>query len=398
MSSRTRTLYRNLDSQYYNWTQSNGSSGSIHTMDYDSGDIMDDVVIPKFKERSLRGEVFNNPMSHRKYSWGIGSGTRTAEYLLTPPSSQTATGDIVGYFLKNDDVLRVAGLQTGKLDSSAKRDNAIITAASRIDKTPYAMMEDLFEVRESIKLLRDPLMLAKDLTKIYRRKRNTLIKRGVDSVEAASTAWLSVRYGYRPVISTAMKLFDSWQDRSPAPPIRRTSRSTYQHRDNQTGMCVINNRTYQWNINRSVSGRVGILYTDINPCSGWQWKYGLRSKDIPKNIWAVMPYTWVSDRFIDIGSFIGAFTNLVDPSISVLSAWTTEDYSYDEIIAYVKDDSPNWKITLSTAPRTFKWHEKSRTPIPMSVGSLPMPKLVLDSLGDIQQVADLFSLIGQRLR
>lgn len=63
-----------------------------------------------------------------------------------------------------------------------------------------------------------------------------------------------------------------------------------------------------------------IFYEVDNPIDSWPEFLGLRPKDIPKGIWAVLPYSWVVDRFVNISSSIGALTNLLDPGVHVLGA------------------------------------------------------------------------------
>lgn len=82
----------------------------------------------------------------------------------------------------------------------------------------------------------------------------------------------------------------------------------------------------------------GILYSVSNPLQGFRFKYGLRNKDIPVTIWAVVPYSFMIDRVFHISAALRAVTNLADPDVHILAAWSRSKIEDEETLSF---DS-NW--------------------------------------------------------
>jgi hypothetical protein len=144
--------------------------------------------------------------------------------------------------------------------------------------------------------------------------------------------------------------------------------------------------------------KAGILYTNSNPLSGWQWKYGLRNKDLPVGIWNVVPYSFMIDRVFNISRAIRAATNMADPNIVFLTAWITTLREVTTVNSYkIKSNSSDYTFVLSggnITTKSFTYDRKVWTP----TASDTVPALTLRNIvKDAKYIADLLSLTVPRI-
>jgi hypothetical protein len=109
-------------------------------------------------------------------------------------------------------------------------------------------------------------------------------------------------------------------------PERRISRSHWiapSKSDSRIVSKTATGRTFTYKCSAISSGsvRAGILYEVENPVVNLQYKYGLRFKVIPTTFWAVMPLSFMVDRFYHISNFFSGVSNLLDPNVKILGAW-----------------------------------------------------------------------------
>lgn len=299
---------------------------------------MSDVVTPNFRQLQRQGEIIINPCSMTvNQRTTSGSGSVTQVQIASPHTVWVATGDgtITGYYHKYG-----GGLPSYTECPLPDLDRLTMEAKSRcianVDSTPYSFAEDLFEIRETLRFLRDPLRTTVRLSRRYAKLRDQMYLRRFRSAKYTSaklakdlaSLWLEIRFAVMPTFRTILSVMEAWESPRPYRPERRTARSFVRiprSSDSRLVTKVATGRTftYQCSAYSEASVRAGILYEVTNPSSGWQYKYGLRFKDIPETFWAVMPMSFMVDRFVNISDFIRGATNLLDPNVKVLGAWTT---------------------------------------------------------------------------
>lgn len=398
-------VFKNLSRTLsYDWSVSPGidgqppaNSGSGETLTYVNKESMSDFVTPGFKKISASGGVVNNPMTKSLTISTPGTGTRTATSKWNGHKN-IGSNDVVGYFCSYDGISHLSAPASLTSTLEAKRSNAYLQCLSQIDSTPFSFGEDLAEFHKTIGTLRRPLSLANDLALVYKRKKDHFLSSGLTHAQALSKAWLSVRYQYRPIIMSIMNALESHKS-SETQPVRQTARSSYSSRASLSSTQTSGTRSYSKSGSWSIEGRYGILYEVTNPRSDFAWKNGLRLKDVPPTIWAIMPYSWVIDRFYNVSSFIKANVNRVDPSVKVLAAWHTVTETSDTSVSYVSDNDPNYTVVISADPWQIRRETKTRSPIGANVvWDVPTPSYDGSIWSSATQVADLLALIIGRLK
>lgn len=384
---------------------SNGLPSVIEgTRVYSENDTMVDYVIKNFRKRSANGEIFNNPMSRTTVHQEPGSGTRSA-YRLSDGVTMSSTGDIVGW-LKAADRASGPNAPSSFLETVRKmRDNALLHAIAGIDKPDFAFGEDLLEIRKTVETLRRPLALFDDLNRTFARSQSRLIGRGFTVAQATSMTWLQLRYKYRQLMISYGNIVESeLVSREPKQPVRKTSRGKYEQSYNVQTSPVYGPRTYGFSNSGSVKGRYGILY-QINPPSRpgldrineFNRRNGLRLSDVPKSLWAIVPYSWVIDRFVNVSNLIQAYANLSRPGLVVLAAWHTVTSVTETQAAVLSDNSPGWSVSFGASSQVLRTTSKTRTPVSIGFSSIPLPKYTGETWSNLEHVADLTALAVQNL-
>jgi hypothetical protein len=125
---------------------------------------------------------------------------------------------------------------------------------------------------------------------------------------------------------------------------------------------------------------------------------GLRAKDIPRAMWAIVPYSFMVDRVIDISSGINGFVNLVDPRIRILAASVTRKKETVHTYTFNHKYDDGWSQLASGGPRVIgRFTYKRSLWVPTVLDAIPMAetKRLVDSTS---KILDLATLISQRWR
>jgi hypothetical protein len=301
---------------------------------------MSDFVTPNFRERMERGEILINPCSmavDQRTTTGSGSVTQVQNASPYAVWTATGTGTITGYY---DDYggglpsYSEAPIPTLIEQVEVAKQKCIAT----IDSTPFSFAEDLAEIRETLRFLRDPLSTIRRLSFTYKKlvkrlKNQDRFRRSAKAHAKAiandlSSVWLEQRFAVMPIFRSVLQLMEAYETEKVYRPERRTSRGIVEapsKSDSRIVTKVSSGRTFTYRCSASSFGsvRAGIIYEVSNPIVNLQYKYGLRFKDIPETFWAVMPLSFMVDRFYNISNFIGGAVNLLDPNVDILGAWVT---------------------------------------------------------------------------
>lgn len=360
------------------------------------------------------GEVIINPCSMsvtRRTTTGSGSVTQVQN--VSPFTVYTASGDgtITGYYQKYGGGLPIYN-EAPLPDLSELSLIAKQKCLAQVDSTPYSFAEDIAEFRETLRFLRDPLATMRKLSFNYRKAVEKIKKH--KSLRAAkgypktllddlSSVWLEQRFAVQPIFRTVVELLEAYETQKVHRPERRIARGIVvapPRSDSRIVTKVATGRTftYQCSAVSSGSARAGIMYEVSNPSTGWQYKYGLRLKDIPETFWAVMPLSFMVDRVANISDFIGGAVNLLDPNVSVLGAWITTKRERTVSIGVRSISESGYTSTIvpdDIIDKSF-FYERSIWE-PTLADALPVPKLsgLVDSA---VKTTDLLALINQNFR
>lgn len=272
-----------------------------------------DVVVPRYQERSGKGEVFINPMVKSSYERELEISSRS--YHVTQPSGTYSQSWPKSFFVWNT----FSG-GVGHLDVSADllrlRTLAGTEAAAGIDAPEFQGAVFLGELRETIGFLRNPLnSWAKFLKGLQSPAR---------SARASSTGaflrdnWLSYRYAVRPLVYDARSAIKAINKVvSDHTPIRSTSRGFSSTEGSKTASGSSTYVDWTSKTDTKISCRAGVLYEySRSPDT-----FGLSAQQLPVAAWELIPYSFVVDWFANIGPFIEAITPKA--GVKVLGSWTT---------------------------------------------------------------------------
>jgi len=279
-----------------------------------------DVVTPNFHRRIADGEIINNPCRFTGSAVSIGSGS----IAWTPPEAANV------YFsgatcLNKRSKYGVDFLQ--ELSESDYR-TAKLRALASLDSTPFAFGEDMLEIRETLRFLRNPVKSLYDLSNAVKRKS----ARGVGL--SVADAYLGYRFAFSPLVRTAYSAARASVTKDRTESVRLTARG-FSSNSLSADDTVLGGSAYQFYRSSSHENRIkaSILYSVSNPAYSTRWKLGLRTKDIPYTMWQVMPYSFMIDRLVDVSSMISGFVNLLDPSVRILAASCSRRATHNSRVA-----------------------------------------------------------------
>lgn len=372
---------------------------------YHKLEVMDDSVVPNFQRRIKRGEVINNHCTYVVETTTCGGGSYTA---ANPPGNTVYTssgGSQTSYhasFYTGYGIRSLPNPNTEDLHQAAK-----MKAIANIDSTPYAMSEDAFEIRETLRFLRNPLRTLAGLSRSFKRavksRTRLSVKNAGDVVKDAADVWLTYRFAATPLVKSAMDIHHSLTVQERTRPPRAIARGVAQSSNTTLSepRCYYNATVYddfRRNEMDNTVVRSGIMYEVTNPLYDFQFRYGLRAKDIPETLWAVLPYSFVVDRVVDISSSIRALTNLLDPNVKILTGWVTTKQELENQLEHLAQYNPPWTVSIDgdlVVDHKFTYDRAVWTPT--AFDTVP----VVDFNGlieDAKSITDLCSLILQRLR
>ncbi len=303
-------------------------------------DVMNDYVTKNYHELVAQGLILNNPMSHVKTSVESSGGY---SYLWVNKDTvpwQTWTAGGAGSLTlaqKSWDNVTFSNSYEDLEDARAK---AKQKAISNVEKSDFSFGEDLGELKQTLRFLKNPLdgslrlmkrmkkdLLRRDSKLKFIGNRGDLTKR---TAQLTNEVYLSARFAWNPLIRSIADGRDALHSLRPKRPERRVSRFSESVRsssfEDATGI-----HSYHRTLNQNDSVSAGILFSS-SLYRGELHRLGLSVRDIPETVWAVMPYSFMVDRVFDLTSTLKGIVNLIDPRIKIHAAWTKTNYSRVETL------------------------------------------------------------------
>jgi hypothetical protein len=273
-------------------------------------------------------------------------------------------------------------------------DLAKLRALANIDTTPYEFMEDMFEIRETIRFLRNPLHGLLRLSRAFKKDLNKLsLGDATKQLKAFANLWLEYRFAVSPLVRSAYGIADAMSHPIPQRPKRRSARGFAKSNARDAWSPVYRPFTFDCKNSIESEWKASILYEVDNPLLSRADSFGLRAKDIPETIWAVLPYSFMVDRVVNISDSIRGLTNLLDPSVKILAGSLTEKTDRKFSVQLISQSSPSYAVSIDsdvfhddqfTYNRTVWKPTASDTLPPVQIGGL---------VRDVTSTTDLLALI-----
>lgn len=275
---------------------------------------MDDNVIPNFHKRSANGEIFNNPMSKTHtivdrppgyFSWNLvrsdGTYYETEQALYDGVRTNPENFDFSSCF-----------------DETAIKNIAVTQAWANVDNSKTMLLASLGELDSTIKGLVSILWRAFRIIRAVRRLDLKYLKKEITPKELADR-YMEARYSLRPLVYDVKQTLDALN------PENRIGRQTFR------GACTRSeklewteyidepNGSFKWKndytVFASITARAGVLtdVTSVSSLSVWGVDH------IVESIWELIPFSFIVDWFLNIGSLIASWTP--EANVNHLTSW-----------------------------------------------------------------------------
>lgn len=374
-----------------NWTVTGSSGTTEHSASFISDEehlSVSSVSTPGWRKKLQKGEIINNP--YLRIFSSLILPPSTWSYSTTNPISSggwtvNMTGAAMQFLVEEQHGVTFNHIP---VITDEPNDDLIMETVAKIDQSPYAFMEDLLEIKKTGKFVKNAAnnmnqivrggitTYRKELAKLAKdRKKGKISTKRYTALVSKSFAsyWLEVRYGLRPLLISAQNALEVSQKRKYTPNPRRTARQSRTDNYEATEIFSLRSNIKLKKVTQVVRKRkCTIMYHISNPASGLDAELGLRMKDIPATMWFIFPYTWLSDRVLDIGTSIQAITAFVNPEMKILmgciSSTTTTTTSFELITQgqpeeTIQSNSVSGLGSLTTVV-------KQRTPISVDASNL----------------------------
>lgn len=368
-------------------------------------ETMVDVTGPLSLYLLRSGRVVNNPCTWTKVLETYGQGGSQRNTRISDPSKYyniLGTGSLSWY-------CAARGVSPGYATvplSVTLTDMELVAkskALASIDKAPYAMAEDIATIRETVRFLRNPFSALDSLSKSFEKER-----RGLRSVRkksrlsrdaAISSLWLEHRFAFKPLVQTVSRGIDSLARSDKRYDRIMTAHGSDSRQNSVHDTTTASSYTWDRSSKRKVVANATIQYRVTPPLSSWRAKYGLRTKDIPELLWDLFPLSFMYDRVFNIGNAIRGMTNILDPSVSILGGSFSTLDELEQRLKFLSFSAGgwkyNWQLDSGISKVTSTYNRVAWTP--NALDAIP-PVLPMDLVSDLTSIADLCSLVIQRLR
>lgn len=391
---------------------------------------MTDVVTENYAQRIKAGEVINNPCQYsveETYSSGEGFASYSNDGGTT---SYTHTGPLTEFRWVTDKLSSQAwtSVDIGLADDKA---GSKLRCLAAIDSTPYAFGEDVLELRETIRFLRNPLQGILRATRTFKKAADKVAKnhnrrtrrRGLEQkygkqqvaswklfqpphikhnnpydlpkqgIRDLNDLYLQWRFAVSPLLRSISDIIDAYMSKPTKLPVRLTAHGRWEDENSDQSTLTQSGRVYDFTAKRTGSGHASILYEVSNPVQDWKKLLGFRAKDWPTTFWQVVPFSFLVDRFFNISAFLAGLINLGDPNVKILSGSYTS--KQEEVFSYRLDSQSvtGWTAVVSAETvykRNFAYEREVWKP---NVGDLVPGFTPGYAVKDILYIADLVGLI-----
>lgn len=374
---------------------------------------VNDWVTPNYKEIMALGGILNNPATIIGKIIKSNVGVQISTEPPGPDQSiQTTSGDgpLISFMLDSGKPNRMP--VNNSIDYPSINVTDLITQAkaraiANIDPSGGNYAEDVGEMGQTIRFLKSPFKNLRDVAFDFKRDRKKRFKRtysrnrkgfSASSRMANATAdtWLQYRFAVRPLIRSIAELYVVMLIPKPTQFLRRTSRgfdadagsTEDMNRPNSDGQ-----RFFSFETDSDINVRAYILYEDSDFIQDWRQTYGFRNKDLAKTAWDLIPFSFMLDRVLNVGTAISAFANISDETIKIRAAGVVTKYEHITDVIFHTWNHPTNVVTLSNNKRVITERGYTRDVWEPNALDVVPPVKLGNIAKDATYVADLAAII-----
>jgi hypothetical protein len=316
MALRNRTMgtFTPLSSLWTEWNEipyTVTATGTATTQNLNGVVVtMDDVVTPGFRRLQAAGQLINNPMSKVITTYICADGGFRIQKPIGPKFYYYDWAENW-----NSMTYGVPYPKPFVMDLGLLHEAQTASFAGVLKPTVQGLVS-LAELGKTLKMIASPMKGLRDYIKRTSKKGTS---KRLTFRETAELSWLEYRYGWRPFIGEISSVMKALKKQlSP----RMTSRATrvsesFDDYSSINATPYIQN-TYDNHETLSIEVRTGILYEHDLQLAQYVW--GDTLSDVPATAWELVPFSFVADWFVNVGTFIEAITPKA--GVKTLAAWS----------------------------------------------------------------------------
>lgn len=296
------------------WTSGRKSSGEFA--------VISDVVSPSFERKMADGEIIMNPLEISKQ---FRSCTQDSWLLGPAPSwgSRKFEGNMVCEW-------SIPPSRPSWFDSRVNdaKEYTLVQAVAKMADPDALALVTLAEAKKTAKMMSRPFVAMEVLLRRILTRRARLMDEGRNAVDALAKAWLEYRLGWKPVLYDIEGIQKAYKHAESQKPVRLIARSSTTIDWKQTVVTKTVKPqtslvTMRGEFQHQTKVSSGVVYdvSEQTLADARNEAFGLRLRDIPATVWELTPWSFILDRFIDVGSWLNAITP--NPSVTLKGSWTT---------------------------------------------------------------------------
>ena len=387
-SHEDETITSMMNVQGYNGSNYNYDVGPFVKSAFQKS--MCDHPTPGYDRRIAAGDIINSTMSFSSLRESAEGASVVSTYSIAQPQywSYFSGGSVTEHWLPGFPAAP-EGLD-GTSVSAAK-----LAALANMDKTEYAFGEDLGEIGQTIRFLKNPIQHLTKLTKRQKDLEKSLKRKGATDEKAAADSYAAYQWAYKPLVRSVEDLTTALMTQIKARKPRYSARGKSVVSNEYTDDSYNDIGRYTYKIDKSV--RTAILYENHRNDNDLLKKYGLRFKDAPETAWQLFPLSFMIDRVVNISDVIRASQNLLDTDLKILAASVTIKTLITETKQLTNLNDPLYVQLVTGDVVTREKFTMTRSIWQPTASDLIPPVRPAELIKDVQSILDLTTLITQRI-
>lgn len=361
-----------------------------------------DVVTPNYHSRIAKGEIINNPFTSITTHTDTGLISMSGSAGARSPASITYSNQFGGYLPVDEAIVFRGGEIPNPPSIDPPINRAVQQAYASCENTEVQSLVIAGESRKTVKYLTSVIYKVIGIMRDVRRLDWRALYYDNLTPSELRSSYLELRYAIRPLMYDARDIVNHFKDsirsrrrtfrsRADASEVEEEFSGTFALTSNTTfGTCV---GDYEGKHTLSSSVYAGIL-TELDPVSELDT---LGMLDIPETIWELVPWSFIIDWFVNIGTVIAALTPEV--GVKELTSWATSRtvakttiFNLQSRLAVQPSKAGYYNNLVATIARPYEKHVVTVKRIPKpGLSAIPSVNIRLNPL----KLLDLVAILSQ---